>query len=156
MRKLARLLSYLAAGLSTLLLVRSPARLLAAWRVPAELILPLGNLKVIAGPLVPWLVLTGGLGALGGWRRRDSPAVLAGLFGAAVATRYTLRVVAPHTGFADAFGPDWEARIPPDVRARWRSRRYTLWPSPAPQVPWQRDVTIGTHEETGDPLLADL
>jgi len=84
--------------------------------------------------------------------------VWAGLFGAAVATRHVVKVTAPNDngGFARAFGARWRSRIPPELRARMLPRRYTPIPTDPPQVPWQRDVVVGTHVETGDPLLADL
>ena len=147
MKKVSRTLSYLSAFLSALALIRPQS----GW-MSAVLLMP----KLLAGAWAPFLTIAGGLGALIGLARRDRRAVWAGLFGAAVAGRYVVKVTAPHDGFAQAFGPDWESRIPPGVRARMLPRRYTPWLADPPQVPWQRDVVFGIHKETGDPLLADV
>ncbi len=141
----ARVLGLLSVLLSGLTLVRLRGKWAVLWGV-----------KMMAGALTPFLALVGGLAALLGWVRRDRKAVGMGLLGAAVAVRHIVRVVAPHDGFARVFGPDWESRIPPDVRARMLPRRYTFRPEDPPPVPGQRDVVFGTHIETGDPLLCDL
>jgi len=112
--------------------------------------------KMMAGALTPFLALAGWLGAIIGLRRRDRQAVWAGLFGAAVAVRHVVRVIAPHDGFVRAFGSDWQSRIPPDLRARMLPQRYTPAPGDPPQAPWQRDVVLGAHVETGAPLLCDV
>ncbi|MBU0704200.1 MAG: alpha/beta hydrolase [Chloroflexi bacterium] len=149
MKKISRILSYLAALLGALTLAPIKPGWGAVW---------LWGPKMLAGAWAPFLALAGGLGALIGLGRKDRRAVWAGLFGAAVAVRHVVRVTAPNDGggFAKAFGADWRARIPPDLRARMLPKRYTPIPADPPQVPWQRDVVVGTHVETGDPLLADL
>jgi acetyl esterase/lipase len=147
MKKLSRILSYLSALLSALTLVRLKGR----WTS-----MDVGMPKLLAGAWTPFLALVGGLGALLGLACKDSQAVLVGLFGAAVAARHVIRVIEPHEGFARAFGPDWEARIPPGLRARMLRGRYTLLPTDPPLGSWQRDVIFGTHVETGHPLLCDL
>ncbi len=149
MKKLSRTLSYLAAFLSALTLVRPRGR----WMPFA-----MGILKILVGSLTPFLALAGGLGALLALARKDRRTVWAGLFGAAVAARHVARVSAPNDGgdFARAFGADWRARIPPSLRARTLPRRYTPLPKDPPRVPWQRDVVFGVHAESGDPLLCDV
>src|SRR5262245_45483910 len=91
--------------------------------------------KIMAGSLAPLLGLLGGLGALGSLlagvleRRmaaeRSVPAaqgsvavvpnsrlmVLAGVVGASLSARYVRRATPPHTGFEQAFGPDWRQAI---------------------------------------------
>ena len=147
MKKLSRILSYLSAFLSGLTLVRLKGRWASmGWGMP----------KLVAGAWTPFLVLAGGLGALISLARKDRKAMWAGLFGAAVAARHVVKVTAPHDGFARAFGSDWRRRIPPDLRARMLTERYTPMPEDPPQVPWQRDVVFGTHLETGEPLLCDV
>ena len=149
MKKISRILSYLAALLGALTLAPIKPGWGAVW---------LWGPKMLAGAWAPFLALAGGLGALIGLGRKDRRAVWAGLFGAAVAVRHVVRVTAPNDngGFAKAFGVDWRSRIPPDLRARMLPKLYTPIPADPPQVPWQRDVVVGTHVETGDPLLADL
>ncbi|MBN1179067.1 MAG: alpha/beta hydrolase [Anaerolineae bacterium] len=145
MKRLSRFLSYASAFFGALTLLR-PSGPLASLRV----------FKMLAGGMVSFLALAGGAGVLLGLLRRDVRAAAAGAFGAAVAVRHVVRTTAPHAGFAQAFGADWRARIPEHLRARMLPSRYRpLRPGPR-HVPWQRDVVIGTHVETGEPLLADL
>lgn len=147
MRRLARVLSFGAGVGSSLLLIRRLPR------GPAQNLL---LLKVLAGPAAPWLALAGSLGTALGLARRDPAAVLAGMAGAAVAARHIRQVSAPHARFAVAFGPAWEAGIPPARRARLVPTRYRLRPRPLPAATWARDVVIGIHHETGDLVRADL
>ena len=147
MKKVSRILSYLSGFLSALTLIRPQS----GW-VALALCIP----KLLAGAWAPFLAIAGGLGALIGLARKDRKAVWVGLFGAAVAGRYVVKVTAPHDGFAQAFGPVWRSRIPPELQARMLPGRYTPLPTDPPVVPWQRDAVFGTHLETGDPLLCDL
>lgn len=149
MKKASRILSYLSALLGALTLVCLKPGWGAVW---------LWAPKMLAGALTPFLALAGGLGALIGVARKDRRAVWAGLFGAAVAARHVVKVTAPNDGgdFARVFGADWRSRIPPELRPRMLPQRYTPILADPPRVPWQRNVVVGTHIETGDPLLADL
>ncbi|MCA9933290.1 MAG: alpha/beta hydrolase [Ardenticatenaceae bacterium] len=89
--------------------------------------------------------------------RRDGLASLMGLLGGGLALRHIQQTTAPQDDhFSAAFGPDWQSHIPAEVASRMQQRRYTPLPPTPPQADWQRDVVIGRHEETGDPLLADL
>jgi acetyl esterase/lipase len=146
MKKVSRTLSYLSAFFSSLMLIRPQS----GW-MSMLLLMP----KLLAGAWAPFLTIAGGLGALIGLACRDRKAIWAGLLGAAVAGRYIVKVTVPHDGFVQAFGPDWESRISPGLRARMLPRRYTPLPAD-PQALWQRDVVLSTHLETGDPLLADI
>jgi acetyl esterase/lipase len=147
MKRISRILSYLSAFLGGLTLIRPRS----GWTSVV-----LGVPKLVAGAWSPFLALMGGLGALIGLARRDRKAVWAGLFGTAVAVRHVVRVTAPHDGFAQAFGSDWQSRIPPELRARMLQKRWSPVVRDPPQVAWQRHVVFGTHQETGDPLLADV
>jgi len=146
MKALARILSFASlvlAALARICLRGTPA-------------VPLLILKLPAGALSPLLALAGALGAALGLARRDPVAAGAGALGAALAVGHIRRVVAPHDGFAAAFGRDWPAQIPARLRPLLHPRRYTPLPPNPPEVPWQRDVVIGMHHETGDVLRADL
>jgi acetyl esterase/lipase len=147
MPRLARLLSYLAAALSAPLLIR-PVRGWAA----AALWFP----KLLGDAWSPWLAVAGGLGTLLGVRRKDTRAVVAGLFATAVATRHAAQVSAPHDGFELAFGRGWTSRITPELEARLRPTRYMPLPPNVSSVSWQPDVVIGSRPETGDALLCDV
>jgi acetyl esterase/lipase len=147
MRKVSRVLSYVSAFTSAWLLVRSPPG-------PAGGIVWLP--KLWSGAWAPFLAILGGLGALAGLARGDRKAVCAGLFGAAVAARYTARVAREHDGFDQAFGAGWQGRIPPSLRARVLKGRYRLLQPKPPAVPGRRDVVLGTRTCERQPLLADI
>lgn len=146
-KRFPRILSCLSAFLSALTLVHS-----RSGQVNTLLWLP----KLLAAAWTPLLAAAGGLGTLAGLARRDRKATWAGLFGMAVAGRHIARVTARHRGLEQAFGADWPSRIPAELGARMLPKRWTPIRKDPPHVPWQRDVAIGTHLETGDPLLADL
>ncbi|HSN75432.1 MAG TPA: alpha/beta hydrolase [Anaerolineae bacterium] len=111
--------------------------------------------KLLESAVAPWLTLTGGLLAVLGLRRRDPLIASAGLVGAALATGYVIRVIAPHDGFEQAFGPGWATRIPDQLRSGMLARRWTPY-APAPAATVVRNVPYGVHSETGKLLLADL
>ena len=144
MKKISRCLSLLST-LSALTLVH-PKK---GW-TPLALWLP----KLLAGTCSPFLGIAGGLAGLLGLAAKDWKGAATGLLGAALAARHVARVTAPHDGFRNAFGPDWEASLPSGLPVC--ARRYTLLPPCPRRVPWQRDVIFGTHRETGEPLLCDL
>lgn len=147
MKKVSRILSYLAACFGVWTLIRSPSGIVggAMW-------LP----KLWAGAWAPFLGISGGLGTLLGLICGDRKAIWAGLFGAISAARYTARVTAQHDGFSQAFGPDWEARIPPILRARTIQKRYRFVQPNPPVVPGRQDVILGIEAATGEPLLCDI
>ncbi len=147
MKKIAGILSYLSAFLSLLTVIRSPTGVMGGvmW-------LP----KLWAGAWAPFLAIAGGVGVLIGLAYGDWMAIWTGLLGVALAVRHTAKVTAQHDGFAQAFGPDWEARIRPDLRARMPRNRYRLVQAKPPIVPGQRDVILETRSEAGEPLLCDI
>ena len=144
---LSKGLSFLSllAGLFTL--IRSPSGILGGvvW-------LP----KLWAGAWAPFLAMMGGLGSLLGCVSGDFSAILAGILGAALGVHHTFVVTRPHDGFVQAFGRDWQDRIPIDLRTRLWTKRYRLV-QPAPSnVPGQCDVVLGQSGATGEPLLCDI
>jgi len=147
MKRLARCLSFisvLTSG-STLFLPEQK------WLWPL-----LSPFRPIGEGLTLFCSLLGCLGALLGLFTRDGLALLAGLLGAAVSVEHIRKTTTPHDGFAQAFGPDWESRIPPQRRVRMLPTRYLPRAPESPAGDWQQDMMVGTHHETGDPLLADL
>jgi acetyl esterase/lipase len=105
------------------------------------------------------LAVAGALGGLIGLARRDRQAVSAGLLGALIAARHVRQTTAPHASFDQAFGPGWSSRIPPALRSRMSPWRYTPRAPAPPQVPWRRDVVVGTSRFLNGvevPLLADI
>jgi acetyl esterase/lipase len=146
LKGLARFLTFLSTGSS--ILARTCLR---GTRAPY-----LVMLKLLAAATAPFWALVGAIGAALGLVERDPVAVGTGLLGATLAVDHIRRVVKPHDGFAAAFGRDWPAQIPTRLRPLLRPSRYAPLPPEPPEVPWQRDVVIGVHHETGDPLRADL
>jgi acetyl esterase/lipase len=142
-----RIPSYLSAFFGAWTLIRSPPGIAGGlvW-------LP----KLWAGAWAPFFAVAGGLGALLGWACGDRRALWCGLLGAAMAVRHTVRVTARHDGFAEVLGPDWEAQIRPDLRARLPSKRYRFLQPKPPAVPGQRDVNLGARAEADEPLLCDI
>ena len=130
--------------------------LLTFIRLPSGPLLYLTGLKMLAGAITPILVLVGEAASCLAGYARDLPAFLLGLVGLILATSHVAMVTRPHRGFEEAFGPAWQQQISGSVRSRWRQHRY--WPPRlhADEVPWQRDVVVGTNPETGESLNADL
>jgi acetyl esterase/lipase len=155
------------------------------YRVSADLLGPgafmLSIPKILATSLAPVIAVAGAAGAaLGlivGWseRRRfrevarrptvgaaarlalGAPLiVLAGEIAAALAAGYVQRVTAPHDGFAQAFGADWQAAIPAERAATMLQRRWTWRLPDTPEPRWERDVPFWTIPGTGRTLLADV
>ncbi|GIK58853.1 MAG: alpha/beta hydrolase [Chloroflexi bacterium] len=147
MKKLLRLLTMSTAWLAFLTNVRLP---------DGRLLPFLALLKGFAGPLSPFLALIGLKGALLALWRRDWFALAAALSGVFFARQYIKNVTAPHDEFAFAFGANWQQRIPHHLRWRLRPSRYGLRPLTSPPATLSANVIIGCHQETGDPLLADL
>lgn len=79
---------------------------------------------------------------------------LLSLGGAAAHLSYILRVIRPHAGFAQAFGPDWAAKMPPITGML--SHRWSPFPYPGRPVRLERNVAVWTFPETERQLLADL
>jgi acetyl esterase/lipase len=112
--------------------------------------------KLTGGALAPILGLVSGLGALIGLARRDWKMAGAGAAGAALAAQFLQDVPSSEEGFAEAFGPGWEQRIPASLRPRLLPQRWSL-PAPAPgNAVWRRDLIYGQSAGAGAPLLADL
>lgn len=146
-KQIARFFSYASAFSGFLLLVKSPTGL-----VGGLLWLP----KLWAGAWAPFLALMGGLGALIGWGCKDRRAFRAGMFGAAVGLRHTLKVISSHNQFNEVFGADWQDHIQPSLRARLSPARYQLIQPKLASVPGQRNVVIGRSDQTNEPLLCDI
>ena len=147
MGMISLVLSGLSAFMGIWMLVRTPSGL-----VGGMLWLP----KLWAGSWAPFLGMAGALGALLGLGVGSPLSVGLGLFGAVAASISIVRAIAPHNEFAQAFGQDWKARIPPGLAARMPRQRYTLI-QPEPRIGrGHRDLTLRAGDEAGGPLLADL
>lgn len=142
-----RLLSLLTAALTGLLFFRPRNGALHAF-----LWLP----KLLVTALAPVLALVGGLWALIGLRRKDLLIVGAGLVGALAAVQHISQITRRHeSSFAEAFGPEWQDNIAPDLRGMLSVRPWQPWTIPQ-AVYVERDVVYATNRETGWRLLADI
>lgn len=144
MRFLA-LVSCLSLLLSPLLFYRPKGPPASVWLWP---------LRIVAQALAPVLGLIGAVAALAGLVRRDGKALTAGFLTAALNAHYIQRVSSHHDAFARAFGPDWEQRIPLELRPRLWPRRWLPLAPPPPAVHLP-DIRYGVSTD-GTPLLADL
>lgn len=147
MRTLSRFFSYFSALVACLTLIRLKSGLLSV-----SLWIP----KVLACNFSPLAAISGFLGSILGLVHRDWRSTILGLFGASMTARYIFKAAGSHHGFEGAFGPDWEAWIPQQVRERMLSRRWSPRLKGPPQTPWIKDIHIATDPEDGDQLFADL
>jgi acetyl esterase/lipase len=113
--------------------------------------------KLLASALSPLLAALGSLHVLQGIRHRDWLSTGAGLLSASVAIKHVRDVTRSHEdGFAEAFGPDWEARIPASLYSRLRRYRWTLFYRRRRYGALHRNVVFGANTDSGRPLTADL
>lgn len=115
----------------------------------------LAAVKLTAGALAPWLALEGVLLTALGIRRRDPITAGAGLAAAVLAGRYTALVIEPHHGFETAFGPDWQARISPELASRMARRRWTPVTLPA-KARLTANLVYSSVPANGAPLRCDV
>lgn len=144
---LSRILSYLSLFFALWILVKSPPGIVGGmvW-IP----------KLLANAWAPILALLGGMGALLGWITKDAGAIVAGLIAAGLGIYHTIMVTRPHDGFTQAFGADWEERIPADLKARLGSKRYQFVQPAPPVAPGERNIYLGKSGQTDEPLLCDI
>lgn len=147
MRKVIRLISSLSAFLSALTLLRPRSGTLRVllW-VP----------KALAEAQTPLLALMGAVGAISGLAFKDALAALAGIFGFVTSLRHVVRVTAPHGEFDRVFGEGWEAQVPSDMVSKMLPARWSPQLRDPPRVPWERDIIIGTNQQSGAPIFADI
>lgn len=173
LHSLAAILAYLSLALSATFLYRVSGHVLG----PGAFLFSIP--KIFAGSLAPFIAIMSGIGAVLGLAvgfaeprvidrlgatarpRLGIPlgtllVVLAGAMGAGLSANYVRQVTAPHKGFEQAFGPDWETQIPADLVSRMLQKRWT-WKLPAsPQPRWERDVAFWTIPGSNRKLLADI
>lgn len=143
----ARLLGILSVVLSTVPLLRFRNGFLsAAFWLP----------RVAASAWSPVLALAGSLAALWGVLGKDWWSPVAGVAGAAMAVRHVVSITARHPGFEEAFGADWQDRIPPDLKRRLLRRRYSPLLRPVARPVQLKNLVYAACGEGGIPLEADL
>ncbi len=112
--------------------------------------------KIISAALSPFLAIFGVLTGLISLVGRQYRSAAHALIGSSLLVYIVRSITKRHRGFEEAFGLGWRAHIPPELHRRMLTKRWTLLPSDPPHPFWERNIHIGTHIETGDPLLADL
>jgi len=144
---LSRIFSYLSLVFVLWTLVKSPSGIVGGmvW-IP----------KLLASAWAPFLALFGGIGALLGWITLDYSTIAAGLFAAVLGIRHTIMVTRQHDCFAQAFGANWEERIPADLKGRLWLKRYRLVQPAPPIVPGHLNIHLGKSGQTDEPLLCDI
>src|SRR5215208_837713 len=149
MKTIARLLAFLSVVASSLLYlrIRAPINPLRG---------SLWILRLLAEAVTPFTALSGTVAAALALLARSPVGLLTGALGAVVATRDVLQVTAPHPGFAQAFGVEWEQSIAPEQQSGMLQRRWTWHLPAAPEPRWQRDVPFWTLPDANRRLLCDL
>ncbi|MBK8987788.1 MAG: alpha/beta hydrolase [Chloroflexi bacterium] len=114
-------------------------------------------IKLLATALSPLLTVVSWLLALQGRRRGDKLLMGLGVAGTAAALHHFADITRPReTALIDAFGPEWDARIPVVMRARFTPCRWRplVWDEPVGRV--QRHVVYGFNPDVTAPLVADI
>ncbi|MDH4135844.1 MAG: alpha/beta hydrolase [Anaerolineae bacterium] len=112
--------------------------------------------QLMVAALSPFLVILGGAGAVLGWLFHAPVAFAAGVLGAAVSIVYIVLVTVPQPGFAEAFGKDWESRIPPSHKARMIKRRWQIGLPKTKEPHLEQNIAFWTIPGTDRKLLCDV
>jgi acetyl esterase/lipase len=113
--------------------------------------------KLLAGAFSPIHAIICGLGALLGLVRRDWKLASAGLIGVGLSAKFLEEVPGSETQFTQAFGSDWERKIPDWLAPKLLPARFAL-PVKAieGQVQFLQDIHLGAKPQGEEDLLADL
>ena len=147
MRKMGRFLAFLSLGMALV------GRRRVRWGSLDPSLLAYVT-KQIAQAFSPMWTTLGAAAALIGLLAGDEAAVLGGAAGAIIVADTMRRVLAPHDGFEQAFGPGWNARIPPIRRAKL-PRRWNGYLRHGAGVGVRRDIPYSTLAG-GRQLLCDV
>jgi acetyl esterase/lipase/type IV secretory pathway TrbD component len=109
--------------------------------------------KMISGALSPILGITGLLGALLGFFRRDWKLAGVGLLGAGLAARFIADIPVSEAQFSKTFGLDWQARLKPDLQGSAVIGRPSI---PQKGIEFTQNLVIGSKPKSGKPFLVDL
>ena len=111
---------------------------------------------MLAGAFSPIHGIICGLGALVGLVRRDWKLASVGLIGVGLSAKFIEEVPESGAQFAEAFGSDWEQKIPAWLVTQMMPVRFSLPAKPAADVQFQQNIQIGQKPQSGKDLLADL
>jgi acetyl esterase/lipase len=148
MNTLAVILAFLSFFMGALLFIRAKA----------PMGFPLPPLKIAAASLAPVWAAVGVTGAVIGWLSGAPLAVAGGLLGAVASSWYFWRVTRAAPGFSEAFGSDWERKIPASQQARMLKHRWSLFSGlKNPRQPsMEQNLVFATVPGTDRQLLCDL
>lgn len=149
MRRFANVLAFLSLGLSALSYYR-----LKYCRLDVSILVYL--LKLMAGAFAPVLAVVGSVGAGLGLLSRSYSAAIGGALGALLSAYYVRRSVAPSPILAEAFGPDWQARLAPQQTPYMLRRRWNPLVPAVPAARVERDVPFWVIPGTSRRLLCDI
>ncbi len=147
MRKLGRVLAVVSVGMAVM------ARRRVRWGSLDPSLLAYAG-KLVAQALSPLWTTFGAAAALIGLLAGDGAAVAGGVLGAAIVTDTMRRVLAPHDGFEQAFGPGWAANVPVSGPTR-PPRRWNEHLLPNAAAGTHRDVPYAVLPN-GRQLLCDV
>jgi hypothetical protein len=113
-------------------------------------------LKMLANSCAPAVALMGAVAAILGVISQAPLAILAGAFGGLASILYVIRVTQPQPGFDQTFGPGWQAKMSPEMKARCLPQRWTWHLSYRNRAVFEPDVRFWTIPDGQRPLLCDL
>lgn len=146
MKKLAFLFAVISAQLSALYFVR----------IRSAKGLILAAPKLLAETLAPVLALLGLVGSVLGFVFRAPFAMWAGLFGFITSVRYIGQVVSAEGNFEEAFGADWQERVPQSLRPETRDGRWGWQRKTAPEPQLEQDIPFWVIPGPNRTLLCDI
>ena len=112
--------------------------------------------KLLAGALSPILGVFSALGVLWGVTKRDWKLTGTGILGIGLVAKLMNDIPGSHEQFENAFGPDWQEKIPTSVRPYLLPGRWSPLTRSPGVVGFQRDVVVWMNPKGGSDLLADL
>jgi len=121
--------------------------------------LPLWMLKVFTTAVSPFLFLGGMLVAITGLIIDSLPAVIIGSLNAILFLIHIIKISQPpdiSTGFGKAFGPEWEVQIPADRRAKFLSKRYSIFLPKTPKPVFKQNISFYSIPGSTRNLLCDI
>ncbi len=115
--------------------------------------------KLLADALSPVLAFWSAFVGLVGLKRHDWLLLWLGLAGTAVSLKHFTDVTTPHENdFDEAFGLDWQAKIPAATQAKFAARRWQPLYKQQPRGDIEWNVAYGSNPDTPDHvhLYADI
>ena len=113
-------------------------------------------LPLLAGALAPILIVLGGVGIALSWVSGARIAFIVGLLSVTISVVYMILLARPQTGFAEAYGEDWETKISPAQTSRLLQRRWQPLLPQGKGPTFIQDVPFWTIPDSDRQLLSDI